>query len=115
MGRAILLFTFLGFITLMLYAFRHKKPESGNVLGEHTPDIIQTTDTRQNKGLDSAAISKAANDLLRQSGDTLREAANRSLQTVRDTVVERTVETVTKQIDKLPSEDQDKVKEYICR
>lgn len=114
-GRLMIVFLILGVSAFiyMLSNYRQSKQE-GDILGETTPkeNLIDKTKVLSEV---KNQVEKTVSDLLNRSGSAVKDSATESVGKVKETVIVNTLETVTKQIEKLPVEDQEKVKESICK
>lgn len=119
------------FITLLIlagfgfyvYATSHFAKSSGSVLGEvdalptQVPIDFNGMKKTANTYLDSAVKTSqtAVQSAVKQGSEVVADVASQAVDNVKDRIVDSTVGSAVKQIEKLPQEEQEKIREYICK
>ncbi len=113
--RLIALGFLIGFSALVYWFNYTGNPASGSILGEHTEDPILTL--KNGVGIKSIneQVGQAVDQVLDRSGSYVKDTADRSVSSIKETVFVKTVDKITEQIDKLPQDQKDEVKDRICR
>lgn len=113
--RLIALGFLIGFSAFVYWFNAPGKTGTGSILGEHTPDPIFTL--KNGTGMESLneQVGRTVGDVLDRSGAYVKDTADRSVSSIKETVFVKTVDKITEQIDKLPQDQKDEVKDRICR
>jgi len=113
--RLIALGFLIGFSALVYWFNYSGNPGSGAILGEHTEDPILTLKNGTGFKSINEQVGQAVDRVLDRSGSYVKDTADRSVSSIKETVFVKTVDKITEQIDKLPQDQKDEVKDRICR
>ncbi|PIY68805.1 hypothetical protein COY90_03955 [Candidatus Roizmanbacteria bacterium CG_4_10_14_0_8_um_filter_39_9] len=117
----LLLLSGLGFY---VYATSHPAKPAGSILGEEinalptqAPIDFNGIKKTANTYLDNAVRTSqtAVQSAVKQGSEVVADVASQAVDNVKDRIVDSTVRSVVKQIEKLPKEEQEKIREYICK
>ena len=110
-----------GGIGMYLFARSRSAAEKGAVLGNTSGKSavfgIEQLKNDATKLLQNSvkSTSSVVSDTVKQLGDVLGDATSQSIEKAKDAVLDSAYSNAVKQIEKLPPDQQEKIKEHICR
>lgn len=106
-----------GFVGYQFFSSRFKSKEQ--VLGKKTQleEIQPSSNTSLEKTLKQAVetAQKTTNETAQSAATAVGNTTTRTVETIKEYIYDRTVGSALQQINNLPKEEKEKIKEFICK
>lgn len=109
------------FILPIIFSFKVKRVNAPDVLGEKSSrkksfnleTIKENINAKINKSFEE--VKEKSQETLKEVGEVISETASKSAQNLTNFVFDQAISNILKEVEKLPKDQQEKIKEKICK